>query len=415
MRARSPVPMLIALACAIACGDRSGAPAGAPAAPESLDQVLLLSLSVFPLGPDGRASSKPGPATLVVLRREAGEWKHETIEDPESNVFHKAIEFTPPGEAPGLLTIAGDGARLKLWRREGGVWRARTLWAPAFGGKHDRLRDVELADLDGDGAEEIVLATHDQGVVAIVDVKGSAAEARELDRSPETFVHEIELGDLDGDGRLEIYATPSMPNRLDGTPQHGVVTRYSPDAGGRQVFADLGERHAKEILVADVDGDGRQELYVAVEGRMQGGQRVESVEILRLAVGPGGLERRAVAVLEDHLCRVLVPADVDGDGRREIVAAPFKAGIWLLRPTAEGEWDKTLVDADSSGFEHATSAFDLDGDGRDEIYAAADQQGAVRRYVWNGSGFEREEIFHFGDALSGFTWNVNRAPAALVR
>ena len=45
--------------------------------------------------------------------------------------------------------------------------------------------------------------------------------------------------------------------------------RYVPAKGeGRFVVADLGLRHAKEILVDDVDGDGRDELYVAVEGEV---------------------------------------------------------------------------------------------------------------------------------------------------
>ena len=34
------------------------------------------------------------------------------------------------------------------------------------------------------------------------------------------------------------------------------------------MVADLGDRHAKEILVGDVDGDGTDELYVSVEGHM---------------------------------------------------------------------------------------------------------------------------------------------------
>ena len=53
----------------------------------------------------------------------------------------------------------------------------------------------------------------------------------ELDAAPNTIVHEIELGDLDGDGTLEIYATPTAPNEVDGTPQAGRVVRYVPANG----------------------------------------------------------------------------------------------------------------------------------------------------------------------------------------
>ena len=37
---------------------------------------------------------------------------------------------------------------------------------------------------------------------------------------------------------------------------------------------------------------------------------------------------------------------------------------------------KELIDADSSGFEHAAGIADLDGDGRPELYVAADDQDA---------------------------------------
>jgi hypothetical protein len=376
VRIGAPLSLCAALLLVLsACGGGAG---------DDFDSALLLALSVFPIGADGKAASRPGAATLVILRRSGGEWSHEVLEDPESNVFHKALPFTPPGGRPGILTISGNAARLKLWRRSEGAWSAETLWAPAFGGKHDRLRDVELADLDGDGELEIALATHDQGVVAVVDFRGGEAVARELDRERDTFVHEVEVGDVDGDGEPEIYATPSQPNRFDGDPQTGRVTRYSPTAdGGASVFADLGQRHAKEVLVADLDGEPGPEVYVAVEGRVENRELVERVEIRR-------------------------------DGTRELIAAPFRAGLWLLRPRP-GTWARERFDANSSSFEHATAALDLDGDGADEVYVAADDQGEVRRYVWKEGRVHREVIFSVPPELNGFTWNVTAVPVALTR
>jgi hypothetical protein len=36
--------------------------------------------------------------------------------------------------------------------------------------------------------------------------------------------------------------------------------------------------------------------------------------------------------------------------------------------------------------------YDLDKDGLDEIYVAADDQGELRRYRWNGKIFKREKL-----------------------
>ena len=211
---------------------------------------------------------------------------------------------------------------------------------------------------------------------------GGGFAATELDREPNTFVHEIEVGDLDGDGVLEVYATPSEPNRLDGTPQSGKVVRYVPKLGqGRTLVADLGGRHAKEILVADVDGDGRDELYVSVEAA-EGGP----LEIRRYDAGTDPKAGVVVATLQDSMCRFLIAGDFDGDGKREMVAAAKDTGVWLLRPAADPRRPGTSC-ADrrhSKGFEHATLAADLDGDGRAELYVASDDDKEVRRYAWDG-------------------------------
>ena len=180
--------------------------------------------------------------------------------------------------------------------------------------------------------------------------------------------------------------------------------RYVP-AGDRSrtVVADLGDRHAKEILVDDVDGDGRDELYVSVEA-VSGGQ----VEILRFDADTDPTEGIHVAELRDRLCRFLTAGDVDGDGKREIVAAGAKSGLWLLRPPARGKgvWKTESIDRASSGFEHAALLADLDQDGSDELYVASDDQGEIRRYVWTDDRFQKEVIHTRAIPESVFTWNL---------
>jgi hypothetical protein len=380
--------------------------AKAPTA-EPLANGLLLSLAVLEKGPSGPV---PQPAQLGILTHDGTAWSYRFIEDEDSNVFHKAMVFAPTGGEAALLTAGGTKAMVKVWNIDGS---SSTLWEMDFGGKFSRMRDLEVADVNGDGFTDIVVATHDQGVVAVLygDASGGFT-ATELDAEPNTFVHEVEVGDLDGDGVLEIYATPSLPNKLDGSPQPGFVTRYVPGADeGRVEVADLGDRHAKEILVEDVDGDGTDELYVSVEA-IAGGR----VEILRFDADTDPAEGMLITSLGDILTRFLTAGDVDGDGVKEMVAAANRSGLWLLRPGDDprAEWSIESIDRNSGGFEHASILTDLDGDGVDELYVANDDDGEINRYVWVDGEPQRELLYTHPEGLSGFTWNIMPAPVALI-
>jgi hypothetical protein len=397
---RSLIPLIPILVLGLACSP------AAPPPPEPTGDGLMLALAV--LEKDAEGKHVPQPAQLGILVPTGDGWIYRAVTDPDSNVFHKAMVYEPrPGEA-GILTAGGSGAFLKLWRNG----TAATLWTKEFGGKFSRMRDVEIADLFGDGVPSLAVATHDQGVVAVVKPSGEGWEVIEIDAGPNTFVHEIEVGDLNGDGVMEIYATPSLPNKLDGTEQPGWVVRYVPAAGeGRVDVADLGDRHAKEILVDDVDGDGIDELYVAVEA-VAGGR----VEIRRYDADTDPAEGILIASLEDKLCRFLTAGDVDGDGSKEMVAAANKSGLWLLRPGDDprSSWMISSIDRSSGGFEHAALLTDLDGDGIDELYVANDNAGEVNRYVWRDGSPVKTTLYTHPEGLSGFTWNIMPVPAELI-
>lgn len=395
---------------------RPPAPAPKPAVerPEGPLPALLVSHSWFEkVG----GELVPQPAKLSIWRTDGATWWEEVLEDEGSNVFHKAI----PWEG-GILTIAAGQlgqepprpAQLRHWVKRDGAWVPTTLWERVWEGRIQRLRDFELGDLDGDGDDDIVIATHDMGVVA-VGTRGAdgAWTFEELDPKPDTFVHEIELGDLDGDGRKEIYATPSDRNKSTGESQPGAVVRYDLSQGRWErstVFA-WQETHAKEITVADVDGDGVDELYVVREAQVvKDGERtrVEApVRILRAVREGAAWKEELVAEIDDRQLRFLVPGDVDHDGRTELVAAGYKSGLWLLEPRPDGTFDASLIDRMSSGYEHATHVADLDGDGKLEIYVAADDQRQIRRYVWDGTTFARERIADIPDLH--ITWSLQDA------
>ncbi len=395
------------------------------AVPDNLPNGLLIGYSPFTRGGASNGFTQPAPARLEMLTRHDGEWNVETIIDTDSNVFHKAMPYILNGER-GILTIGGMGAYVKFWKRGEDGWTAETIWHEEFGGRIDRMRDVEVGDLFGDTFQSLAVATHDQGVFAVLrpPAQGSTEwNIMRLDRRENTFIHEVEIGDLNGDGAAEVYTTPSEPNRVGGT-QHGEVVRYTPsvEGGARTVVADLGDRHAKEIWVGDVDGDGRDELYVSVEGHTERENNslniVAPVEIRRYEADTPADQGVVVARIEgDHLMRFLTVGDVDGDGDKEMVAASFSQGLWLLEPGSNpnSEWSIESIDRDSGGFEHTSYFADLDGDGRDELYVASDNDGELRRYVWHNGRARRTVIHRREEPRSMITWNIVSAPSALIR
>ncbi len=357
--------------------------------------TVLLAQAWFTKGPDGKPV--PAPARLEILRPVPWGWARSRLEDPESNVFHKAMIWKG-----GILTIGAERALLKHWTIAGESWTSKTLYEGSWGGQFDRLRDLEIGDVDGDGEDELVIATHDQGVVVIVEADGTATE---LPPEPDTFVHEVELGDVDGDGLLEIYVTPSGRNRK-GVSQPGRVDRISWTEGAwaRETVARSESRHAKEILVTDLgDGDA---LLTVWEGELgENGELTEPVAITRSRPGPQGWTQETLATVPDRQTRFLVPGDFDADGQTELIAATMSAGLYLLEPGPDG-WTNKRFDVSSGGFEHACTAADLDGDGKLELVVAADRQRELNVYRWNEGRktFDKERIGRFDDQV--FTWNI---------
>ncbi len=401
----------------VACGaEEAATPAPAPApAPVAEPEAPKGPLPAIMMVQAWFKGGKPAPAKMVVWRTDGEAWFDETITDKDSSVFHKAVAFED-----GILTIAAGAvgkkppakAKLSHWTRSDDGWKEEILWGQAWAGKFQRLRDFELGDLDGDGQDEIAIATHDQGVVAVAD-RGADGKwtVAEYDETPDIFVHEIEIGDVDGDGVKEFYATPSDRNKSSGESQKGGVVRYDHKDGKyvRSEVAFWDESHAKEILVSDQDGDGKDELYAVREAHIikdeEGNKKRETpVKIIQFSRDGAKWSESLVAELDDDQCRFLVSGDLDGDGKTDLLAAGYKSGLWFLKQKADGSYENVLIDAKSGGFEHASHVADLDGDGKVEIYVASDEQGQFRRYQWNGQGFDRKVIAKIPS--KHITWNL---------
>ena len=92
-----------------------------------------------------------------------------------------------------------------------------------------------------------------------------------------------------------------------------------------------------------------------------------------------------IATFDDRLSRFLTAGDLDGDGKRELVAATFSSGVWLLRPGSdpkgaleERAGRRRLGRLRARRADHGSRRRRRLG----ELYVASDKHKELRRYTW---------------------------------
>ena len=169
-------------------------------------------------------------------------------------------------------------------------------------------------------------------------------------------------------GVTAAQGTPALQNR-------DVSISDVPPSGGSEtweyVALDAAPPHATEVggtAVADLDGDGKTEVVIATTGAL-------------LWYRPSTAEKGVI--VQGRFGVGLAIDDIDGDGRKEIVAGksvaaaspkdPEKWGIFWYKSGANlhDAWTEHVVDPETTGLPHDITLGDVDGDGRRELVANA--------------------------------------------
>ncbi len=208
-----------------------------------------------------------------------------------------------------------------------------------------------------------------------------------IDRFPGGY--QVAVADVNGNGRPDVVALSTMGNR---------VQWYENPSWQAHPIART-ERNI-DLALHDVDGDGRLELALASGFYFNDSHRGGSIELLYPPAEPGEVWRRT-HIATDPVVHRLRWADVDGDGRAELIHAsifgpgsdavrsPRPAHLWALRPPAGSDaessgsphWQVHKIDETLTVL-HGIWVGDLDGDGRAEILTASFD--GIRRFDCSG-------------------------------
>jgi hypothetical protein len=213
-------------------------------------------------------------------------------------------------------------------------------------------------------------------------VGGVVLKARVSDRGPRwslahigdaPVTHAIDVVDIDGDGHHEVLAASNLGvTRFDVVGVTGGLALFQPETLAAGAPGEAPKRGSSEVHVGRLK-DGRR--YLATVEPWHG---TEVAVYLSESLKPLRFGPRTVidSSLKDG--HALWVADVDGDGDDELFAGYRGAGTSVLAFDFNGKtWDRTVVD-DKIAAQDLRGG-DLDGDGTPDVVAVG---GSTRNVVW---------------------------------
>jgi hypothetical protein len=272
--------------------------------------------------------------------------------------------------------------RVHLGNGTGNFARAYDL-----GTASDRTYSALLADMDGDGDLDVVVSNDrpDPGLVYLNRGDGTYTVGSTWGEA-EWSTRQVQVADLNGDGRLDLIAANRSGNRPGGS--------YICLGVGEGRLQRLCQRFTTEsstsITPADMNGDGLVDLVVPHRDGGQGHVYLQqrggdSLAFTRVPFGD------AAATI-----RMTVAADLDRDGRLDIVAIDEERGARVYHALANGSYGEALPIGATGGRPYALAVADMDADGAtDVIVGYVRAQPVVLYNTGDGRTFERVP---FGDA-----------------
>ena len=259
---------------------------------------------------------------------------------------------------PDLVACSTGGAgAISLLRNRGdGTFERHDF--PAGGG----ARFCALGDLDGDGRPDLVLSYTTDARIAVAHNTGGGFAAPVFYASRRA-PNNLALADLDGDGRLDVVAlcSPNGVGASDPELDRGSVMVY-PGAGDGTLGAPVTYATGifpLDLVVADLDGDGRQDVAVAAF-------EDEAIAILRND-GTGALMPRRLVPLGNRPVS-LAAGDLDGNGTVDLVVNRYYEDVVVLRNDGQAGFAAPEIYAITS---QELALADADGDGVLDLYDAA--------------------------------------------
>ncbi|WP_276256056.1 FG-GAP repeat domain-containing protein [Halomontanus rarus] len=246
---------------------------------------------------------------------------------------------------------------------------------------YNKYHDQAFADVDDDGEPEVVFVSQNAEVVFYYDIpddprgSGWPRKNRQIVDAGVGDAEGIQVLDVDGDGRTELVVGRRIFHRKDEDGTEWEAERVAPDWEDERV----------RVVAADIDDDGEVELLLAECELPSLGARHDIYHDGRLGLCSEPDWEPTVLRDDLHCPHSLQVADFDGDGSLDIYVAESDYGEhdnprhFVFENLGDGEFETHLVHEGTPT--HQAKAVDLTGDGRPDIVGKDDTDNG-RVDVW---------------------------------
>jgi len=316
-------------------------------------------------------------------------WKRHTIDDSSRGADGTRILDVNGDGLPDIATGWEEGGVVRVYLHPGhdkvrGKWQAVTV------GKVPSIEDAVFADLDGDGRADVISAA--EGGAKRISIHWAPK-----DRAAYTDAAKWTTTALPASlGQQWMFC---VPVQLDG--KHGLDFIAGSKGRGASIGwfqAPSNPRDAKawkyhklrdagwimSIIAADMNADGRADiLFSDRKGTNRGVHWLANP-------GPGDVQAKPWTVhtvgATDRECLFLDHADLDGDGRRDIVvtAKPKDLIFFRAKDTRSETWESSIIALPAgAGRSKAVAVGDIDLDSRaDLVFSCESAKPPLSGVMW---------------------------------